>query len=90
MNRPTRSKLVIRFSSYRDIVLDSDKVLALLELIRGAERYESKYHSKTDEKDAHTTTHVYPYDEDEQLVDIKHLTDSQYALAKIAGKPVKD
>jgi len=96
MKSQAHAKLVISFCSYRGVVLDADKALAILELIRGAERFESKYHSaKVDGSgsgsgSSSTTMHIYPHDGDEQVMEIKCLTDSQYALAKVSGKPAKD
>ena len=81
MNKPDKMKLVVSFNSYGGFVLDADKALAVMELLRGAERYRTKYNGNN------TTHHVWAYEPDTQLVDIAYLSDSQYALAKIAGKP---
>lgn len=81
MNKPEKAKLVVNFNSVGGFVLDADKALAIMEMLRGAERYRAKYNGNN------TTYHVWPYEPDTTLVDIAYLTDSQYALAKIAGKP---
>lgn len=76
-----KAKVAVNFS-YSGFVLDADKFVQLLELLRGAERFKSRWNADN------TTLHVYPF-EDENLVEIRYLTDAQYAMAKIAGKPTE-
>ena len=80
-----KAKLVVSFSSFHGYVLDADKALAVMEMLRGAERYKSKF--KYENGNSTTTEHVWPADGGEALVEFKYLTDAQYALAKVAGKP---
>ena len=79
------SKVVITLG-YRSIVLDADKAIALVDLVSGAEMYESKYHSKTDTTDSHNTYHIYPMTQ-ENAFNMQLITDESYKLYKLAGKP---
>ena len=85
-----KAKIVVSFNSYKQFVINTEDALKVLELLKDAERYEAVYHSSTPTKESHTTAHVYPHDDDDELVTFRHITNAQYALAKIAGKPVKD
>ena len=79
------SKVILNMG-YRQFVLDADKALTLLNMLSGAERYESKYHSATDNQPSHNTYHVYPIAGDEGFT-ITLLMDDSYKLYKLAGKP---
>ena len=82
MSKQDKVKLVVSFQTYGGFVLDADKALQIMELLRGAERYQTKYNGMG------TTLHIFPY-EDQELASFRYLTDEQYALAKIAGKPAE-
>ncbi len=82
MSKQARAKIVVTFQTYNGFVLDSDKAVAVMEMLRGAEKYREKYNGAEP-----TTLHVYPFEPDRELVSFRYLTDEQYALAKIAGKP---
>lgn len=77
-----KAKIAVNFS-YSGFVLDADKFVQLVELLRGAERFKTKWNSDG------STMHVYPPDGDDNVVELKYLTDEQYAMAKIAGKPTE-
>lgn len=81
MSKQDKAKIMVRFTTYGGFVLDSDKAVAIMEMLRGAEQYKNKYGNGS------TTEHIFPFDGDATLVEFKYLTDEQYALAKIAGKP---
>lgn len=81
MSKQDKAKIVVNFASYNGFVLDADKALAIMEMMRGAEKHRSKYSSSG------TTQHVWTPDGEDNLVEFRYLTDAQYALAKIAGKP---
>ncbi len=85
MSKQDKAKIVVNFTTYAGFVLDSDKAIAIMEMLRGAERYKSNF--KYDNGNSTTTVHVWPFSGDEQFVEFKYLTDEQYALAKVAGKP---
>lgn len=78
--KQTQAKLVVEFRSYGGIVLDADKALQIMNLMRGAESFKEKYRTEG------STLHVYT-DEEEEHVKFRYLTDEQYALAKVRGKP---
>lgn len=78
--KQTQAKIVVEFSAYRGIVLDADKALQIMNLMRGAESFKEKYRTEG------STLHVYT-DEEEEFVKFRYLTDEQYALAKVRGKP---
>ena len=86
MSKQDKAKIVVSFQTYGGFVMDADKALQVMELLRGAEKYTTKYHHNSG-SDSHTTVHVWPFEGDTELVRFQYLTDSQYALAKIAGKP---
>ena len=86
MSKQEKAKIVVSFQSYGGFVLDSDKAMQIMEMLRGAERYQTKYHHNSG-SDSTTTVHVWPYEGDAEIVRFQYLTDSQYALAKITGKP---
>jgi hypothetical protein len=82
MSKQDKAKLVVSLQTYGGFVLDADKALQIMELLRGAENFRTKYNGMG------TTLHVFPY-EDQELASFRYLTDEQYALAKIAGKPAE-
>ena len=69
---------------YRHFVLDGDKALQVLDILQDAEIYEVKYRS---EAEGGTTHHIYPQDPIGSIVEISYLTDAQYSMYKLAGKP---
>ena len=81
-DKQDKAKLVVEFP-YGGHVLDADKALAVMELLRGAERYRTKYVGG----EVGSTHHIWAHSSDDSVATFKYLTDSQYALAKIAGKP---
>jgi hypothetical protein len=69
---------------YQHFAMDGDKALALLDTLQGAEVYEIKWRK---EEEGGTTHHIYPQDATARKVEIGYLTDEQYKLYKLAGKP---
>ena len=80
------AKVIVNMG-YKSYVLDAKDAVALCEIIGGAERYESKYHSKTDTHESHNTHHIYPVSLDDSSFSMQMLTDEAYKLYKLAGKP---
>lgn len=78
-------KAIIRVG-YTDFVLDTQKALALLELLAEAEIYEEKWRSQ---EDGGATHHVYPQDTDAGLRQLRVVPTAFYHMAKMAGKPEK-
>ena len=73
------SKVIVELG-YKSYVMEADKALALMELLQGAERYQSKYHGGG----KGNTHHVY---DEEFDMSIKYMPNKLYAMAKLAGKP---
>jgi predicted DNA-binding ArsR family transcriptional regulator len=69
---------------YRNYVLDGDKALQVLDLLQGAEMYETKWRT---ESEGGTSSHIYPQDATTGKVEVTYLTDEQYRMYKLAGKP---
>lgn len=71
------AKVIIEGAWGRSFVLDSDRALALLEIMKDAEVFEEKYSAKT----------VHVYDNTDRNLTMRLLPDSIYRMAKLAGKP---
>jgi predicted DNA-binding ArsR family transcriptional regulator len=69
---------------YNYFVLDGGKAVQLLDTLQGAEVYETKWRN---ESDGGTSYHIYPQDVASRKVEIGYLSDEQYRLYKLAGKP---
>jgi hypothetical protein len=83
----TKGERVARITvqiGYQHFVMEGSKALALLDTLQGAEVYEMKWRS---EADGGTTHHIYPQDLVSRKVEIGYLTDEQYRMYKLAGKP---
>jgi hypothetical protein len=78
-------KAVIRIG-YKEYVLDADKAVRIMEMLENAERYESKWHSKSESRESYNTYHVYQ-DTTDDRVSMELITDNFYAMCKLAGKP---
>ena len=79
------SKVIVELG-YRSYVLDASDALMMAEIFGKAERYEAKWHSKTEERDSHYTHHVYP-DSASDAPTMRILNDATYQMYKLAGKP---
>ncbi len=66
---------------YGDYVIDAKDAMLLCEALANAERYREKYHGS----DAGSTYHVYPLDGAQ--FGFRLITDEQYNMYKLAGKP---
>ena len=67
---------------YKEYAIDARKAVEIMELLEGAERYQSKYWGGGKP----TTYHVYE-DADESVKNIQLLDEKLYRMAKLAGKP---
>ena len=70
---------------YKSYVLSADQAQIIWDTIRDAEVYEDKRTGYGDERV--TTYHIYPQEELCEPIQMKMLTDRQYNMAKLAGKP---
>ena len=72
---------------YNEYILDLQDAIAVLELLDKAERYQSKYHSKTDDQPSFTSYHVYSQEGDAATKNLVLLSGDAYRKAKLLGKP---
>jgi hypothetical protein len=79
--------IVVDFG-YHKVVLPKDKAFQLIECLESAERYEEKYWPEAKRKEKgmqmEYTYHVYP---NETQFSFRVMSDEQYQLCKLAGKP---
>ena len=76
------SKVIVSIGWNNDFVMDADKALTLLDLLKDAEKYQEVYQSS--EKGG-STYHIFP--QQKELANLKVLSTNMYNLAKLAGKP---
>ena len=83
--------MVVVELGYTKYVLPRDKAMALIECLESAEIYEQKYWTEEKRQALGMTEpytyHVYP---NESMFGMNILGDSQYQMAKLAGKPSKE
>jgi hypothetical protein len=65
-----------------EYVMDADKALTMLELLKDAEIYKEQYRSADK---GGTLYHIYA--QDKEICTMKVLSKNFYNLAKLAGKP---
>ena len=73
------SKVIVSIGWGSEFVMDADKALTLLDLLKDAEKYQDKYNKNGN------TFHIFP--QDKELATLKVLSTNMYNLAKLAGKP---
>ena len=73
------SKVIVTIGWNNEFVMDADKALTLLDLLKDAEKYQDKYN-----KDGNT---FHIFSQDKQLATLRVLSTNMYNLAKLAGKP---
>lgn len=76
------SKVIVNMGWNKEFVMDADKALTLLDLLKDAEVYTERYRGA---EEGGSTFHVFS--QDKFLCDMRVLSDSFYNLAKLAGKP---
>jgi hypothetical protein len=83
------SKVVISIG-YKNLVVDAEVGVQLLELLASAELYEDKYHGGNKP----STHHIYANDGHTSSfgmsIDMKLLPNKFYQMAKLAGKPTSE
>ena len=86
-----RTNMVIISLGYRSVVLSTEDAVRVAEILARAEAFEEKYRTKEEKEksgiDTDYTYHVFPLD---RQFNMKIMSDSQYQMAKLAGKPVKE
>lgn len=75
---------------YRSVVLPAEDAIRVAEILAKGEAFEEKYRTKEEKEksgvDDDYTYHVYPQD---KPITMRIMPDSQYQMAKLAGKPAK-
>jgi hypothetical protein len=76
------SKVVVSLGWNSEYVMDADKALTLLDLLKDAEIYKEQYRST---ENGGTCYHIFNQDKD--ICTMRVLSKNFYNLAKLAGKP---
>jgi hypothetical protein len=79
------AKVIIEFGYDKSFVMDADKALTLLDLLKDAEVYKEKWRGQDK---GGSTFHIFP--QQKELCSMKVLSSNMYSLAKLAGKPETD
>ena len=73
------SKVIVSIGWNNEFVMDADKALTLLDLLKDAEKYQDKYNKNGN------TFHIFP--QEKEVATLRVLSANMYNLAKLAGKP---
>jgi hypothetical protein len=73
------SKVIVSIGWNNDFVMEADKALTLLDLLKDAEKYQDKYNKNGN------TFHIFP--QEKEVATLRVLSANMYNLAKLAGKP---
>lgn len=76
------SKVVVSLGWSNEYVMEAEKALTLLDLLKDAEVYKEQYRSADN---GGTTYHIFHQDKD--VCSMRVLSSNFYNLAKLAGKP---
>ena len=83
--------MVVIELGYRSVVLQTEDAIRVAEILARGESYEEKYRTKEEKEksgiDSDYTYHIYPQD---KMISMRILPESQYQMAKLAGRPVKE
>ncbi len=86
-----RTSMVIIDLGFRSVVLPTEDAIRLAEILAKSEAFEEKYRTKEEKErsgiDTDYTYHVFSQD---RQFTMKVISDSQYQMAKLAGKPGKE
>ena len=74
------AKVIVEFGYDKASVMEADKALTMLDILKDAEKYQEVYHSKDG-----NTYHIFP--QQKELATLKVLSTNMYNLCKLAGKP---
>ena len=73
------AKVIVEFGYDKAFVMEADKALTLLDLLKDAEVYKENW------KSGGNTFHIYP--QEKELCSMKVLSSNMYSMARLAGKP---
>jgi hypothetical protein len=76
------SKVIVSLGWSNEYVMDAEKALTMLELLKDAEIYKEQYRSA---EQGGTLYHIYK--QDKEICNLKVLSSNFYNLARLAGKP---
>lgn len=79
------AKVIIEFGYDKAFVMEADKALTLLDLLKDAEVYKEVWRGQDK---GGSTFHIFP--QQKELCSMKVLSSNMYSLAKLAGKPETD
>lgn len=76
------AKVIVEFGYDKAFVMEADKALTLLDLLKDAEVYKENWRSSDK---GGNTFHIYP--QEKELCSMKVLSSNMYSMARLAGKP---
>ena len=76
------AKVIVEFGYDKAYVMEADKALTLLDLLKDAEVYKETWRSSDK---GGNTFHIYP--QEKELCSMKVLSSNMYSMARLAGKP---
>lgn len=76
------AKVIVEFGYDKAFVMEADKALTLLDLLKDAEVYKEVWRGQDK---GGSTFHIFP--QQKELCSMKVLSSNMYSLAKLAGKP---
>ena len=76
------AKVIVEFGYDKAFVMEADKALTLLDLLKDAEVYKENWRSS--DKGGNTFL-IYP--QEKELCSMKVLSSNMYSMARLAGKP---
>ncbi len=79
------AKVIVEFGYDKAFVMEADKALTLLDLLKDAEVYKEVWRGQDK---GGSTFHIFP--QQKELCSMKVLSSNMYSLAKLAGKPETD
>ena len=79
------AKVIVEFGYDKAFVMEADKALTLLDLLKDAEVYKEQWRGQDR---GGNTYHIFP--QQKELCSMKVLSSNMYSLAKLAGKPETD
>ncbi len=79
------AKVIVEFGYDKAFVMEADKALTMLDLLKDAEVYKEVWRGQDK---GGSTFHIFP--QQKELCSMKVLSSNMYSLAKLAGKPETD
>lgn len=79
------AKVIVEFGYDKAFVMEADKALTMLDLLKDAEVYKEVWRGQDK---GGSTFHIFP--QQKELCSMKVLSSNMYSVAKLAGKPETD